>query len=177
MLWETPYSENLVSLAGLTDDEAAIWAGVAEEACSATQVMIRHVKYRTESSEKFLRTSDSGLSATFQVGDANVKHFGNIQAILEVTYGGKQFILLDVRWFSQSLENKSLRGTFWVKRSGRDVYLGAEEGLICAHHVDGQVFFASDPDGEGYAHVFSYSGSSALPPEHHFADDGTLIEF
>jgi hypothetical protein len=38
------------------------------------------------------------------------------------------------------------------------------------------VFYAPDPEKQGYLHVFSYSGSSSLPPPHHFGADGGLID-
>jgi hypothetical protein len=111
VLWDTHFTESLVSLAGLTEDEAILWAGVDEEARSASQITIRQVNYRTDATEKYLQTCNSGISATFQLGDANVKSFGIIQAILEVVYAGKQHALLEVNWFSRSTENGSLRGT------------------------------------------------------------------
>jgi hypothetical protein len=139
-------------------------------------MLLRQVRYRTSDAEKYLQTCNSGVSATFLSGDANILFYGIIRFILEVTYAGKQHVLLDVNWFRRSLENQSVRGTSWVHNLGANIFEPVEESIVSAHHIDCQVFFVPDPEKDGYLHVFSYSGSSSMPPEHHFGADGVLID-
>ena len=78
-LWELQFNQQFAIWGGLNQAEAALWAGVADEANTHTQVTARNVRYRTADIEKNMQTQNSGVSATFLAGEENVIFLWNHQ--------------------------------------------------------------------------------------------------
>ena len=176
-LWSTPFDAQTSREAGLTLNEAGLWAGPSILGLSSKSITIRNTQFRTESSEKNMKTCDSGICATFLTADGENKLvFGILQNIIAVKVGGREEILLYVKWYKECLPCPSIRGTWWVKTSGRHPFMAAADAVISAAKIDGQVFFAPDPQRTGYAHVFAYKGSSFVVPDHHYSADGRLLD-
>jgi hypothetical protein len=161
----------------MTEDEMALWAGVSPSATLYSSIVIRNTHYRSESCEQNLSTCDSGVSATFQMHDGRNKvAFGIIQQVMVVNACGKSEVLLHVKWYKEAIACPTLRGTWWIRTGGRYPFVGAADSIIAAAKIDGQVFFAPDPDKTGYSNVFAYRSSSYIVPEHHCSPDGRLLD-
>lgn len=137
---------------------------------------IRGVGYRTFLGDQTRATQDSGVAVTFATESGSDLWYGRIQQIVEVNFGGIIKIMLMVEFFKESTENQAIKGTAWVRESRRGNSNPFRELWVEASKIDGQVFFAADPQKAGWLHVFQYKGSGYIVPAHHYDANGRMLD-
>lgn len=142
-----------------------------------SQIQIRKTRFRTQESEKNLQTQDSGICSTLlnAKGTQSSLKFGVLQQILEVNFAGNKVTMLRVNFYKHSKKNTKIAGSHWVLTGGNDVFEALPNAFIAAEKVDGQVFFAKDPERQDALACFSYKGSTFSSPSHHFDEEGRML--